>query len=67
MKTCQVWIPVGRDERVSGIVTIPDAFEASKTVGIILAHGAGNDMNSPLIVAAAAVGSAGVVAGAKML
>jgi predicted alpha/beta-hydrolase family hydrolase len=53
MKTCQVWIPVGRDERVSGIVTIPDAFEASKTVGILLAHGAGNDMNSPLIVAAA--------------
>ena len=53
MKTCQVWIPVGKDERVSGIVTSPDAFEASNTVGIILAHGAANDMNNPLIVAAA--------------
>ena len=53
MKTCQVWIPVGKDERVSGIVTSPDAFEASNTVGVILAHGAGNDMNNQLIVAVA--------------
>jgi predicted alpha/beta-hydrolase family hydrolase len=53
MKTCRVWIPVGKDENVSGIVTLPDAFESSKTVGVILAHGAGNDMNNPLIIAAA--------------
>lgn len=53
MKTCQVWIPVGKDERVSGIITVPDDFQPSKNVGVILAHGAGNDMNNPLIVAAA--------------
>jgi hypothetical protein len=48
-----VWIPVGKDDKVSGIVTIPDGFESSKTAGVILAHGANNDMNNPLIVAAA--------------
>jgi predicted alpha/beta-hydrolase family hydrolase len=48
-----VWIPVGKDDKVSGIVTIPDGFESSKTVGVILAHGANNNMNNPLIVAAA--------------
>ncbi len=53
MKTCKVWIPVGKEEKVSGIVTIPDAFESSKTIGVILAHGAANDMNNPLIAAAA--------------
>jgi len=53
MKTCMVWIPVGKDDKVSGIVTIPDGFESSKTAGVILAHGANNDMNNPLIVAAA--------------
>jgi predicted alpha/beta-hydrolase family hydrolase len=53
MKSCSVWIPVGKGERVSGIVKIPDGFESSKTVGVILAHGAANDMNNPLIVAAA--------------
>ena len=53
MKTCKVWIPVGKDEKVSGIIKIPDTFESSKAVGVILAHGAANDMNNPLIVAAA--------------
>jgi predicted alpha/beta-hydrolase family hydrolase len=53
MKICQVWIPVGKDERVSGIITVPDDFQPSKNLGVILAHGAGNDMNNPLIVAAA--------------
>lgn len=54
MKSCSVWIPVGKGERVSGIVKIPDGFESSKTAGVILAHGAGNDMHNPLIVAVAA-------------
>jgi len=53
MKTCKVWIPVGQDEKVSGFVSIPDTYQPSKTVGVILAHGAANDMNNPLIVAAA--------------
>ena len=53
MKTCHVSIPVAKGEEVSGILKIPDKFEPSKTVGIILAHGAGNDMYNPLIAAAA--------------
>jgi hypothetical protein len=53
MKNCHVWIPVGKDEKVSGTVSMPDRFQPSKTLGVILAHGAGNDMNNPLIVAAA--------------
>lgn len=53
MKTCYVSIPVGKDEKVSGIFSIPDTYQPSKTIGVILAHGAGNDMNNPLIAAAA--------------
>jgi predicted alpha/beta-hydrolase family hydrolase len=53
MKTQKVSIPIGKDEKVSGVVSIPDGFQSSKTVGVILAHGAGNDMENPLIVAAA--------------
>lgn len=45
MKSKKVSIPVGK-EQVSGIVSIPDKFES----GILIAHGAGNDMNNPLIV-----------------
>jgi len=43
-----VSIPVGKDY-VSGIVTFPDSHIRDKT-GIIIAHGAGNDMHNPLIV-----------------
>lgn len=53
MKTCHVSIPVGVGEKVSGIVKLPDGFKSSRTVGIILAHGAANDMYNPLIVAVA--------------
>jgi predicted alpha/beta-hydrolase family hydrolase len=53
MKTCHVSIPIGKGEKISGIIKLPDGFESSKTVGIILAHGAGNDMHNPLIVAVA--------------
>ena len=53
MKTCYVSIPVGKDEKVSGIYSIPDTYQPSKTIGVILAHGAGNDMNNPLIAATA--------------
>lgn len=53
MKTCHVSIPIGNGEKVSGIIRLPDGFELSRTVGIILAHGAGNDMHNPLIVAVA--------------
>ena len=55
MKSLKVSIPIGKDEMVSGVVAIPDNFQKDKTVGVILAHGAGNDMENPLIVAAADV------------
>ena len=53
MKSRRVSIPVGNGETVSGVVSIPDEFQPSRTVGVILAHGSGNDMETPVIVAAA--------------
>jgi len=53
MESRKVSIPVGQDEKVSGVISIPDGFQPSQTIGVILAHGAGNDMDSPLLVAAA--------------
>jgi hypothetical protein len=46
----KVLIPVNEKETVSGVVAVPTDFQKGKTVGIILAHGAGNDMENPLIV-----------------
>jgi predicted alpha/beta-hydrolase family hydrolase len=40
-------IPVGAQEQVSGILTIPDEPDYER--GIILAHGANNDLNHPLL------------------
>ena len=50
MNTLKVSIPIADDEKVSGVVTIPPDFKKGKTVGVILAHGAANDMENPLIV-----------------
>lgn len=50
MRKLKVSIPVAEDEKVSGVVSIPPDFQKGKTGGIILAHGAGNDMENPLIV-----------------
>jgi predicted alpha/beta-hydrolase family hydrolase len=47
MKTDKVVIPVGEGKEVSGVLSIPDG--AAKR-GVILAHGAGNDMNQPMFV-----------------
>ena len=44
-----VIIPLEGDEHVSGAVSIPEDFERDKTIGVIFAHGAANDMNNPLI------------------
>lgn len=41
-------IPVGNKEYTSGILLVPG--KASRRTAIIVAHGAGNDMNTPLIV-----------------
>jgi predicted alpha/beta-hydrolase family hydrolase len=53
MKSLNVSIPIGKDDKVSGVVAAPDNFQKDKTVGVILAHGAGNDMENPLTVAVA--------------
>jgi predicted alpha/beta-hydrolase family hydrolase len=50
MRTLKVSIPISDDEKVSGVVAVPADFQKGKTVGVILAHGAGNDMENPLIV-----------------
>jgi predicted alpha/beta-hydrolase family hydrolase len=50
MKTLRVSIPITDDEKVSGVFSVPADFSKDKTIGVILAHGAGNDMENPLIV-----------------
>lgn len=47
MRNELISIPISEGEQVSGVLSIPDSstFDA----GIILAHGAGNDMNHPLL------------------
>ncbi|MGD8755673.1 MAG: dienelactone hydrolase family protein [Desulfobacterales bacterium] len=49
MITCNLSIPVGDTESVSGILSVPDNFNRHQTSGIIFAHGAANDMFNPLI------------------
>ena len=50
MKTHNVFIPVGEDEKVSGVVALPVDYRPGEGAGIILAHGAANDLNNPLLV-----------------
>ena len=44
-----VSIPVGNTESVSGILSAPENYKPAKTVGVIFAHGAANDMNNALL------------------
>ena len=50
MRAVDVTIPVPSDESVSGVLEIPQGFDAGRTAAVILAHGAGNDMHTPLLV-----------------
>ena len=50
MKTKIVSIPIDHRERVSGVLSIPGRHRPGEGAGIIIAHGANNDMNNPLIV-----------------
>ena len=50
MLSQEVSIPVGETERVSGVVSVPEGYQVGEGASIILAHGAGNDMEHPLIV-----------------
>jgi predicted alpha/beta-hydrolase family hydrolase len=49
MKFMDVVIPVSADESVSGVLGVPQGFAAARTAAVIVAHGAGNDMNNPLL------------------
>ncbi len=49
MKTENVEIPIGGEEKVSGIVCAPEGEPKGKSIGAIVAHGAANDMNEPMI------------------
>jgi predicted alpha/beta-hydrolase family hydrolase len=50
MKTQRISIPIEPDEHVSGVFSIPEGYRPGEGRGIIVAHGAGNDMDSPFIV-----------------
>jgi hypothetical protein len=46
-------IPVGAEETVSAVFTIPDDYAAGQGIGVILAHGAANDLAHPLLASVA--------------
>ncbi|MBW1980700.1 MAG: dienelactone hydrolase family protein [Deltaproteobacteria bacterium] len=46
----RVYIPIGKHRQVSGILSLPRTSGEKTGTGVILAHGAGNDMNHPLLV-----------------
>jgi len=50
MRSIDVTIPLSADESVSGMLEVPQGFKAGRTAAVIVAHGAGNDMHSPLLV-----------------
>ncbi len=50
MKTQHVKIKIQNDESVSAVIAAPDQLNSDIRTGLIFAHGAGNDMNNPLIV-----------------
>lgn len=49
-KKIEITIPVGDKGPVSGILCVPADYEPTKGTGVIIAHGAGNDMNNSMIV-----------------
>jgi len=51
MQEKSVTIAVDDIEKVSGIVAVPEGFRPGQGTGVVIAHGAGKDMTSPLVVA----------------
>ncbi|HEU18521.1 MAG TPA: hypothetical protein ENO00_03940 [Deltaproteobacteria bacterium] len=45
-----VTIPIDEHDHVSGILSVPDGYRKATGRGIIISHGAGNDMDNPMIV-----------------
>ena len=50
MLSQKVYISLGTTEGVSGVLCAPEGYSAKEGTGVIVAHGAGNDMEHPLIV-----------------
>jgi predicted alpha/beta-hydrolase family hydrolase len=48
-----VTIPLAEGGAVSGVLAVPEGFRPGEGTGVILAHGAGNDMDHPLITSVA--------------
>lgn len=44
-------VPVEKGEAVSAVLTLPPGTERGRGTGVIVAHGAGNDMEHPLLAA----------------
>ncbi len=53
MKHVAVKIEVETGEKISAVISIPENHLPGKGVGVIIAHGAQNDMENPLIAAVA--------------
>ena len=51
MERRRVTIPLAADESISAILTLPPNEKIGKGTAVITAHGAGNDMENPLLVA----------------
>ncbi|MGB2908072.1 MAG: alpha/beta family hydrolase [Candidatus Aminicenantaceae bacterium] len=51
MNTEQVRIEINNEEHVSGIVHLPEGYAEGRETGVIVAHGAGSDMHTPLLEA----------------
>jgi hypothetical protein len=47
------WIDVGGGDKVSAVLNRPESFRRGTTPGLILAHGAKNDLEHPLLAAVA--------------
>lgn len=53
VKRDRVSVPLAEDESVSGILDVPEGFVPGEGTGVILAHGAGKDMESPFMLSLA--------------
>lgn len=51
MNRLRLTIPLTAGESISAVLTMPSDKKRTKAVGVIAAHGAGNDMENPLLVA----------------
>lgn len=49
-RTERVRIPINGVESVSGVISVPGEYQKNRCEAVILAHGAGNDMNQSLLV-----------------